>query len=55
MRLKLNNNYVEARVKAYPSHAEQFDILFHEGYDAWKAVIQDVKDRFPKPDADPES
>jgi len=40
--------YKYARAKAYPSYADQFDTIFHEGIDAWKAQIQAVKDRFPK-------
>jgi len=40
--------YKYARAKAYPSYADQFDTIFHEGIDAWKAQIQAVKDRYPK-------
>ena len=40
--------YKYARAKTYPSFADQFDTIFHEGIDAWKAQIQAVKDRFPK-------
>ena len=40
--------YKYARAAAYPSYADQFDTIFHEGIDAWKAQIQAVKDRFPK-------
>jgi hypothetical protein len=40
--------YKELRAKEYPSFADQFDTIFHEGIDAWKAQIQAVKDRFPK-------
>lgn len=43
--------YAELRASEYPSFADQFDVLFHEGFDAWKAVIQAVKDKYPKPDA----
>jgi hypothetical protein len=42
------NAYKDLRAKAYPSFADQFDTIFHEGIDAWKAQIQAVKDRFPK-------
>ena len=42
------NAYKDLRAKAYPSYADQFDTIFHEGIDAWKAQIQAVKDRFPK-------
>jgi len=40
--------YKYARAAAYPSYADQFDTIFHEGIDAWKAQIQAVKDRYPK-------
>jgi hypothetical protein len=42
------NAYKAKRAAAYPSFADQFDTIFHEGIDAWKAQIQAVKDRFPK-------
>jgi hypothetical protein len=42
------NAYKDLRAAAYPSFADQFDTIFHEGIDAWKAQIQAVKDRFPK-------
>lgn len=34
----------------YPTITEQLDILYHEGYDGWKATIQAVKDKYPKPE-----
>lgn len=40
--------YIEKRQSEYPSFAAQFDTLFHGGYDAWKAQIQAVKDKYPK-------
>jgi len=42
------NAYKDLRAAAYPSFADQFDTIFHEGIDAWKAQIQAVKDRYPK-------
>lgn len=36
------------RLNEYPSFADQFDTIFHEGIDAWKAQIQAVKDKYPK-------
>jgi len=42
------NAYKAKRAAEYPSYADQFDTIFHEGIDAWKAQIQAVKDRFPK-------
>jgi hypothetical protein len=41
--------YQRLREKEYPSYADQFDMIFHEGVDAWKAKIQEVKDKYPKP------
>lgn len=42
------NAYKFKRMKEYPSFAEQFDLLYHGGYDAWKTAIQLVKDKYPK-------
>lgn len=41
--------YRDERRAAYPSIDEQLDILFHNGYEGWKELIQAVKDQFPKP------
>ena len=43
------NGYKDRRRAAYPSFADQFDTLYHGGYDAWKAMIQQIKDEIPKP------
>lgn len=40
--------YKEFRAAEYPSFADQFDLLFHGGIDAWKTAIQTVKDKYPK-------
>ena len=40
--------YRELRAAEYPSFADQFDLLYHGGMDAWKAAIQAVKDKYPK-------
>jgi len=40
--------YIGKRKAEYPSFADQFDKIFHEGIDAWKAEIQAVKDKYPK-------
>ena len=42
------NAYKSKRESEYPSFADQFDLLFHGGMDAWKATIQAVKDKYPK-------
>lgn len=41
--------YQRKRVKEYPSFADQFDILYHGGYDAWKVEIDKIKNKYPKP------
>lgn len=42
------NAYKAQRAAEYPSFADQFDTLYHGGYDAWKAQIQAIKDKYPK-------
>jgi len=44
-----NNEYQRQRAKAYPSIADQLDLIYHEGVDAWKAQIAAVKQEYPKP------
>ena len=44
-----NKEYQRLRAAEYPSFADQFDILYHEGYDAWKETIKSIKDKYPKP------
>ena len=41
--------YQRLRASEYPSFADQFDLLYHGGYDAWKAAIDAVKAKYPKP------
>ena len=40
--------YQRQRAVEYPSYADQFDLLYHGGYDAWKAAIDAVKVKYPK-------
>jgi hypothetical protein len=42
--------YQRQRAAEYPSFAEQFDTLYHGGYDAWKATVDAVKTKYPKPE-----
>jgi hypothetical protein len=42
------NEYQYKRALEYPSFADQFDLLYHGGYDAWKSQIQNIKDKYPK-------
>ncbi len=41
--------YQRKRAAEYPSVQDQFDLLYHGGYDAWKAAIDAVKSKYPKP------
>lgn len=43
-------DYQRKRSIAYPPFAEQFDLLYHGGYDAWKQSIDAVKAQYPKPE-----
>lgn len=40
--------YKDLRRAEYPSIADQLDTLYHGGYDAWKASIKAVKEKYPK-------
>jgi hypothetical protein len=46
--LEASLTYAQKRASEYPSIPDQLDLLFHGGMDAWKAVIQTVKDKYPK-------
>jgi hypothetical protein len=41
--------YKKLRASAYPPITDQLDTIYHEGIDAWKAVITAVKEEYPKP------
>ena len=40
--------YARDRANEYPSIPDQLDDIFHNGLDAWKATIQETKDKYPK-------
>jgi len=48
MKIEVQVDYVERRKEEYPSIEQQLDILYHEGYDTWRNVIMEIKERFPK-------
>ena len=41
--------YARSRADAYPSFAEQFDLLYHKGVTGLKAELKKTKDKYPKP------
>ena len=40
--------YQGKRAAEYPSFADQFDLIYHSGIDAWKAKIKETKDKYAK-------
>jgi|TARA_Y100000052_G_C2933363_1_gene75833 hypothetical protein len=42
-------DYKFDRLNNYPSIADQLDLIYHSGIDAWKAKIKETKDAYPKP------
>ena len=40
--------YARNRADAYPSFAEQFDLLYHKGVTGLKAELKKTKDKYPK-------
>lgn len=47
-RIKKETAHISLRRNEYPTIEDQLDTLYHGGYDAWKAQIQAVKDKYPK-------
>jgi hypothetical protein len=41
--------YQRQRKAEYPSIVDQLDKLYHDGYDGWKAAIDIIKNKYPKP------
>ena len=48
-RLQAIEDFAEKRRTSYPTFAEQLDLMYHSGFDAWKAKIKETKDKYPKP------
>ena len=44
-----NDSYKSQRKAEYPKFEDQFDQIYNEGIDAWKATIKTIKDKYPKP------
>ena len=42
-------NYKNQRMLEYPSIEDQLDLMYHSGFDTWKAKIKQTKDKYPKP------
>ena len=46
-----SRQYQRDRAVAYPSTADQLDLLYHQGIEGWKTEIKKVKDAHPKPES----
>ena len=44
-----HDSYKSKRRAEYPKFEDQFDQIYNEGIDAWKATIKTIKDKYPKP------
>jgi hypothetical protein len=44
------NDYRQKRKGEYLSVEQQLEFMFDHGFDAWKAHIQSIKDKYPKPE-----
>lgn len=45
-----SKQYQRDRKSEYPTIAEQLDTLYHQGYDGWRAEIDAIKTKYPKPE-----
>lgn len=50
MKIKHNSDYAAQRKNAYLPLEEQLDLMWHNP-EAWRAHVEEVKARYPKPKA----
>ena len=43
------DSYKSQRRAEYPNIEDQLDDIYHNGIDGWKASIETIKDKYPKP------
>lgn len=48
MKKDIRKGYAEQRRRAYPPIADQLDMIYHEGVEAWRDMINDIKTKYPK-------
>jgi hypothetical protein len=41
--------YQRDREREYPRIEDQLDALYHGGYEGWKEMIDEIKNKYPKP------
>lgn len=44
-----DTEYLRNRIKEYPKMEDQLDFIYHNGLDAWKSMISEIKNKYPKP------
>lgn len=49
MKVRRRKGYQEQRKAAYPSIEDQLDMIFNNGLEGWRATIDGIKKRYPKP------
>lgn len=49
MKITIDIDYAELRRRAYPPIGEQLDYIYHNGFEAWVAMIDQIKAQYPKP------
>jgi hypothetical protein len=43
-----DTKWIRDRQAEYPSIPDQLDEIYHNGINAWKAIIKQTKDKYPK-------
>lgn len=44
----VTKDYLQLRHESYPDIEDQLDLLYHRGYEGWKAYITAIKAKYPK-------
>lgn len=45
-----SKEYQRQRASEYPAIVDQLDKIYHDGIDAWKESILEIKNKYPKPE-----
>lgn len=48
MKKTITKDYRQLRKEAYPSIKDQLDLIYHSGIDVWKAMIEEIKNKYPR-------
>lgn len=50
MKINHQSDYRVKRQEAYPSIADQLDMIYHGSIEEWRTAIEAIKKQYPKPD-----